>query len=145
MGRDKGCIWFWSVWLGFNPRAHVGRDLSMFVNVFYDASFNPRAHVGRDSGMIYLFWSLSAVSIHAPTWGATSGMIYLFWSLSAVSIHAPTWGATRRTDRTTSRTWFQSTRPRGARPSAIVSGLPWNTKFQSTRPRGARHDKGKTI
>ena len=34
--------------------------------------------------------------------------------------------------------WFQSTRPRGARLNA-ASGLSINRVFQSTRPRGARH------
>jgi len=33
---------------------------------------------------------------------------------------------------------FQSTRPRGARPSAIISES-CSSSFQSTRPRGARH------
>ena len=36
-----------------------------------------------------------------------------------------------------SKAKFQSTRPRGARPSAIAD-VGWAEKFQSTRPRGAR-------
>ena len=53
--------------------------------------FNPRAHVGRDQ-------------THHQ---------YQYRQL--VSIHAPTWGATRISPILTLTTWFQSTRPRGAR------------------------------
>ena len=35
------------------------------------------------------------------------------------------------------RIWFQSTRPRGARP-VVLSGFMRTSAFQSTRPRGAR-------
>ena len=96
--------------------------------------FNPRAHAGRDN--------------NAP----------VFNSISEVSIHAPTRGATRLGVVVGHRVQFQSTRPRGARQNA--GGDPWNvlvsihaptrgatpptlatglpTVFQSTRPRGAR-------
>ena len=38
------------VWLCFNPRAHVGRDLQQRLSArLQDPGFNPRAHVGRDS------------------------------------------------------------------------------------------------
>ena len=78
------------------------------------SNFNPRTHVGCDNAKV-LQISVIAISIHAPTWGATkslkknkvmrinfnprthvgcdmdvtylTGMIY-------ISIHAPTWGAT---------------------------------------------------
>ena len=143
--------------------------------------FNPRAHGGRDANTnIYLFSTL--VSIHAPTGGATcwrfSGFLHVFlfqstrprgarhaseanssddimfqstrprgarqgWTLhgvkhGAVSIHAPTGGATYGVSSTINAQVFQSTRPRGARPSVLqlVRGV-WNV-FQSTRPRGAR-------
>ena len=78
----------------------------------------------------------------------------------AVSIHAPTRGATESLPRRRRRTMFQSTRPRGARPRcqarAGCHGGSFNprahegrdsrpsrdsckpTRFQSTRPRGAR-------
>ena len=54
-----------------------------------------------------------------------------------VSIHAPARGATLASIKVFSFWWFQSTRPRGARPvlPVIKSAL---VKFQSTRPRGAR-------
>ncbi len=55
------------------------------------------------------------VSIHAPTGGATNTRAR-WGAMAGVSIHAPTGGATRRGKRPPSWSWFQSTRPRGARP-----------------------------
>ena len=56
--------------LGFNPRARMGRDI-----------------VGDWAGeRIY-------VSIHAPAWGAT-GLSKMAVCSIPVSIHAPAWGAT---------------------------------------------------
>ena len=99
---------------GFNPRAHVGRDVSVHrarAEVLFQstrprgarptisswpacssASFNPRAHVGRD-------WKCFAVTVRLLP--------------------------------------FQSTRPRGARLYISANHRP-DTLFQSTRPRGAR-------
>ena len=78
---------------GFNPRAHVGRDINfdmLFIAILLFQStrprgarlmgirsptsfvcFNPRAHVGRDLPEQRTFAGLP-VSIHAPTWGATA-------------------------------------------------------------------------
>ena len=99
------------------------------------------------------------VSIHAPAWGATMGFVVKASGV-LVSIHAPAWGATRvllqlhwvlrrfnpraRVGRDAKRaglvskdSWFQSTRPRGARRNGLVSRSD-TRMFQSTRPRGAR-------
>ena len=76
------------------------------------------------------------VSIHAPARGATDAL-GIGEVLHVVSIHAPARGATRSGSWHIFPSWFQSTRPRGARPShwsQSFSSLP----FQSTRPRGAR-------
>ena len=54
----------------FNPRARVGRDLSLSM--------------GNDSLII---------SIHAPAWGATNLAITID-TIRYISIHAPAWGAT---------------------------------------------------
>ncbi len=54
----------------FNPRAHAGRDGAISFLTTSVICFNPRAHAGRDSeerGPL----ALEAVSIHAPTRGAT--------------------------------------------------------------------------
>ena len=77
--------------------------------------FNPRARVGRDDEMTADLARAREVSIHAPAWGAT------LCNMSRSGNHA----------------LFQSTRPRGARPS-ICCGSRSTTPFQSTRPRGAR-------
>ena len=55
----------------------------------------------------------------------------------AISIHAPAWGATPQKTIYMIHNPFQSTRPRGARLSALsqARGL---VRFQSARPRGAR-------
>ena len=59
--------------------------------------FNPRAHVGRDPSIRDSYLSY------------------------CVSIHAPTWGATKKSCIRFNLVWFQSTRPRGARPT--VEGI----------------------
>ena len=59
--------------------------------------FNPRPYTRGDlSSNITLIIS-SAVSIHAPTQGAT-GLVHLFGQAVDVSIHAPTQGATTDTE-----------------------------------------------
>ena len=65
-----------------------------WVSKFFFAvnSFNPRTHMGCDA-LVRCHHRGCAVSIHAPTWGATGHDLYLFFKV-VVSIHAPTWGAT---------------------------------------------------
>ncbi len=57
------------------------------------SSFNPRTHVGCDIETESRQKAI-AVSIHAPTWGATHSVSKCRRHIQ-VSIHAPTWGATR--------------------------------------------------
>ena len=99
----------------FNPRTHVGCDLTLFLIPIFLVNFNPRTHVGCDSGghlltcptphfnprthvgcdvAITAGLSATRISIHAPTWGATRPLYFLH-SVTTISIHAPTWGATR--------------------------------------------------
>ena len=101
---------------GFNPRSHEGSDVPSFpaprpirqfqstlprrerlITDYYmggeKACFNPRSHEGSDRRCPPAAPPGSAVSIHAPTKGATSlpcSISYYF----LVSIHAPTKGAT---------------------------------------------------
>jgi len=103
-----------------------------------------------------------AVSIHAPTRGATAQSFATLAVLGrfnprahagrdiggcegddglAVSIHAPTRGATFDKSTMSCAVVFQSTRPRGARRRKCVRRLLWE-EFQSTRPRGARRPMG---
>ncbi len=80
-------------WLSnFNPRTHVGCDMTLKYITLFKVNFNPRTHVGCD-GVSVDEHTYFAISIHAPTWGATRDYAGMFdWT--AISIHAPTWGAT---------------------------------------------------
>ena len=55
-----------------------------------------------------------------------------------VSIHAPTWGATYGILSGGQYLWFQSTHPRGVRPTYLSQSVT-PSRFQSTHPRGVRH------
>ncbi len=124
--------------LGFNPRAHGGRDLE--INARGGTRYNVSIHAptggatssGSTSATMKRFQSTrpwggatfecwrdfvvnAPVSIHAPMGGATrhGGDASL---RDAVSIHAPTGGATCKwTRKHNVDGLFQSTRPRGAR------------------------------
>ena len=71
-------------------------------------SFNPRARMGRDGP-----------DRQAPR-------------LAAVSIHAPAWGATIIECATYTPTWFQSTRPHGAR---LYTGITCQEIVKCFNPR----------
>ena len=124
----------------FNSRAHEGRDGCCRRGRRCGPRFNSRAHEGRDQPRRPQDGT-EAVSIHAPTRGAT---LARGWALSLCS--------------------FQFTRPRGARQAdgdAVVRGRSFNsrahegrdtvsgrrpagTSFQFTRPRGARPGGGQS-
>ena len=113
-GATKVLFSSWTICC-FNPRTHMGCDHTSGSLLCRDLSFNPRTHMGCDycpfCGKKYVeeFQSthphgvrhprarsnlaILAVSIHAPTWGATQ-LINLGRGETKVSIHAPTWGAT---------------------------------------------------
>ena len=64
-----------------------------------------------------------AISIHAPTWGATALLSELNPAYR-ISIHAPTWGATLDIDIAKKSIGFQSTHPRGVRPRRSARLMP---------------------
>ena len=113
----------------------VGRDQTELWCLCPPIRFNPRARVGRDARHGNSNDRSSAVSIHAPAWGAT-------WAIgiaTAASCFNPRarvgrdeTGATRRP----SRDCFNP-RARVGR-DAITGNLKRSLSFQSTRPRGAR-------
>ena len=119
----------------FNSRAHEGRDGDRDRLGQGGLCFNSRAHEGRDTYHQKLTGEI-AVSIHAPTRGATPSAGSAP-SIAYVSIHAPTRGATCRGCTHSPPCPFQFTRPRGARraPHPSAAEIDW---FQFTRPRGAR-------
>ncbi len=104
-----------------------------------DLHFNPRPRVGGD---FYGFPDRvrPAISIHAPAWGATRADRCRCGRMG-ISIHAPAWGATIAIAAAVLlHPLFQSTPPRGGRPSP--SNLCRRTRsFQSTPPRGGRPRK----
>ena len=103
----------------------------------------------------------TAISIHAPAWGATRKASFFCAKKLKISIHAPAWGATLRLYRWSQRNFkFQSTLPRGERRIAFLISITSNNisihapawgatgpfsaascsaVFQSTLPRGERH------
>ena len=101
---------------------------------------------------------LRAISIHAPTWGATQEAVtkaidlqfqsthprgvrptvsYDGEEIILISIHAPTWGATEGDGVKSDVGVFQSTHPRGVRRGASRYVAKY-CSFQSTHPRGVR-------
>ena len=163
----------------FNPRSHAGSDASMpiYVNGVYQfQSTFPRGERLNNASKARMRAAVSihaptrgatnpttlrashfTVSIHAPTRGATQSVNHcvricgsfnprsragsdqgrrVFRWLARVSIHAPARGATLIVSASSRRSRFQSTLPRGERPTwhmhCISSGM-----FQSTLPRGS--------
>ncbi len=83
---------------GFNPRARVGRDGILFPTFSYSSSFNPRARVGRDA-----FWRQYRKAIISFNPRARVGR-----DINRIGIEYV-------------EDVFQSTRPRGARLTWIMS------------------------
>ena len=130
----------------FNPRAHAGRDLVAFSASCSTCAFQstrPRGARRLPGTCRACTASVSihaptrgatdlqrgdaaaaGVSIHAPTRGATIPPKEL-QKLKTVSIHAPTRGATVLRSASSSEVlMFQSTRPRGARPTGRQRFVP---------------------
>ena len=121
--------------------------------------FNPRSHEGSDCHQIGAVCNLYAISIHAPTRGATrcsysrkQRKVYFNprshegsdgagsdrHYLHGISIHAPTRGATEVDRRVYPHLFrFQSTLPRGER-LVMWAMETFDGQFQSTLPRGER-------
>ncbi len=115
--------------------------------------------MGRDAPFPSLACVVDAVSIHAPTRGATYTLFLLPFPFS-VSIHAPTRGATfilqspcqsmpsfnprahagRDNSKKPLQRHYMSFNPRAhaGRDEAVIGFIVGDTEFQSTRPRGAR-------
>ena len=66
---------------GFNPRTHTGCDTMNPENRTLKQSFNPRTHTGCDS-MSVSAGNSPAVSIHAPTRGATVCKVTYYKSIN---------------------------------------------------------------
>ena len=80
MGCDYVVVRYCTVGFCFNPRTHMGCDTLSRCRCLPRPCFNPRTHMGCDKTYLVRF-RRRAVSIHAPTWGATSASSYLVaWS-----------------------------------------------------------------
>ena len=145
----------------FNPRTRVGCDQAPPGPPDRRSRFqstHPRGVrlVAQGKGHV-----LGHVSIHAPAWGATATHVLSNVTEERVSIHAPAWGATEKgricrsilasfNPRTrvgcdtsslgtqSSQRMFQSTHPRGVRPTKSRIIATSTLAFQSTHPRGVR-------
>ena len=80
-----------SIW--FQSTLPHGERQSLLLSQARGLCFNPRSHMGSDVSRLVLVNPDAEVSIHAPTWGATD-MQDDIDRFNEVSIHAPTWGAT---------------------------------------------------
>ena len=98
----------------FNPRARVGRDGEGSGEGHAGCDFNPRARVGRDARKAYDRRRQAHFNPRARV---------------GRDVQDAQYPAAERE--------FQSTRPRGARPLALLR-RSMASVFQSTRPRGAR-------
>ena len=145
--------------INFNPRTHVGCDLSYISYLRALIHFNPRTHVGCD----FRFQNINNgkhISIHAPTWGATEKHVYLgrtqanfnprthvgcdfarasvFQFCGNFNPRTHVGCDVRPLHLLAARGKFQSTHPRGVRQLLDRDFKPV-TLFQSTHPRGVRH------
>ena len=81
---------------------------------FMITNFNPRSRVGNDGGIMDLVGRYANISIHVPAWGTTDDIV-----ITGIKVT------------------FQSTFPRGERPTFVVTVFHMFL-FQSTFPRGER-------
>ncbi len=120
----------------FNPRAHEGRDWVRESTPTGTGNFNPRAHEGRDDTDRFLRAAIS-ISIHAPTRGATAASPMRH---PTVEHFNPRAHEGRDAIRLRHGTQFVDFNPRAheGRDTPPVVGWLLDGTFQSTRPRGAR-------
>ena len=73
-GSDTVALETLNSYLNFNPRSHEGSDYSRLWALLLHQYFNPRSHEGSDS-ISFDICTMTAISIHAPTRGATIHLI----------------------------------------------------------------------
>ena len=128
--------------MGFNPRTRVGCDRASEGRIPISMRFQSTHPRGVRRPANAPVSRASAVSIHAPAWGATI-MAATLDEYGRVSIHAPAWGATPLTGLQRRAAYVSIHAPAwgATRPSSSASRRPsW---FQSTHPRGVRHQEDK--
>ena len=121
----------------FKPRARTGRDDDGRKKEYQSGRFKPRARTGRDVLLVFRCFRLRDVSSHAPARGATLDQRCVMVA-DDVSSHAPARGATPLETGHRLRRQVSSHAPaRGATGQERDLGMA--TWFQATRPHGARH------
>ncbi len=143
----------------FNPRSHEGSDgnrsrawskIQRFqstlprgerritIHIFGDQlqDFNPRSHEGSDITNTSFILILMAISIHAPTRGATKSCGGVP-RIKAISIHAPTRGATEE-ECAEIEEWVISIHAPTRGATGVSHLIEIANLFQSTLPRGER-------
>ena len=100
--------------VGFNPRAHVGRDYIYQLPVQQLCLFQSTRPRGARPAIAMKF-STRNVSIHAPTWGATKTMMCTTRACVCFNPRAHVGRDCIKPLQLITRIVFQSTRPRGAR------------------------------
>ena len=136
-GATGRCVYLRRLYGSFNPRSHMGSDLSNYHAALEYSGFNPRSHMGSDVELIDKLCGEHMFQSTLPYGKRPPCGLKLFISY-CVSIHAPTWGATEWYRLTLAIFRFQSTLPHGERQKAPTR-VPTGQKFQSTLPHGERH------
>ena len=116
-GATAGGQCRWERWRCFNPRTRVGCDPRPSRIKTGSICFNPRTRVGCDSHAAFGKLIAFVVSIHAPAWGATPDIPAFTSPISRFNPRTRVgcdhvWG-----DDMPDEGRFQSTHPRGVRPS----------------------------
>ena len=119
----------------FNPRSLVGNDECRMESGKLLRNFNPRSLVGNDGSWLERIrkaWNFNPRSLVGNDYSESEAS-----ASKMISIHVPSWGTTERPEFTAPSWTFQSTFPRGERPTGQGSDATSFT-FQSTFPRGER-------
>ena len=100
----------------FNPRSHEGSDTNWSSCLTWVTYFNPRSHEGSDPSRYrpsYLYYNFNPRSHEGSDLCRSRHDIQKY----TISIHAPTRGATKTETILVCSCQFQSTLPRGERPT----------------------------
>ena len=127
----------------FNPRTHIGCDANAPNCVTPQACFNPRTHTGCDA-TIWRCRQNGAVSIHAPTQGATNTR----GGGSAgqeVSIHAPTQGATPKSRASTTASKCFNPRTHTGCDAPCSTPRAWVSGFNPRTHTGCDDETGESL
>ena len=120
----------------FNPRSHEGSDFRFQTNDQGRLHFNPRSHEGSDKAAHISIVCGQLFQSTLPRRERRETSLHLM-HICAISIHAPTKGATSHMTDTVHDILFQSTLPRRERHSHFLFFKMFHV-FQSTLPRRER-------